>query len=1098
MISESTIQRVRDLDILEVVKPYVEKLWRIGANYTSLCPFHQERTGSFSITPSKNVCYCHSCGKGGDGIAFIRELKGLDFIGAVEELAKEHNIYIEREERPQTPAQKKKADTRRQMLDAVDAIQRFYVAQFNLATPEAEAARTYAYNRWGRDFCVAAGIGYAPANADTFLQFCKIRELPAEILAKLGYLRRSEKDGSIYPLIRSRITIPITDYRGRVIAFTARTLDPDCKIKYLNSINSEFFQKSEAIFGICEARRNAAKFPYVVAVEGAPDVLRLQSIGMPNAIATLGTVWSDKQFELLRSKVQVGSICFIPDADPPKGGTFGPGINAVMKNGAAAMRGGFDVTVREIPPGEDGAKQDADSYISSPEIFASLPEVYFCVWLAQKKFPLAVSMAGQRDLVTEIAALLAHVADEIVLDTCIAELSKIHGKVRLWRDAVSRVKGENKKKLNASGKSEREAELLKKYGLYIASNMYYCYGDKGDERLSNFIMVPMYHIKDGDFSTRIFKLINEYGEECVIEFDEADLVSLPAFKMKVGRCGNYVWKSKADKLEVVKEYIYSLTDTADIVRQMGWDAVREFYAFGNGLLQNGTFYAVDNLGIVRLPDGQKCYLPATAEMYRNNPAVYQFERMFQHESRSAITLYDFASKVIGVFGDNGKVGLCFLLASLFRDIIYPIKNCFPLLNLFGLKGTGKTSLATTLQSFFVHGIDPPNLAVATIPSINDRVSQVTNALVVLDEYKNDLDERKIAYLKALWGGTGQTKKNMQGDKKATQTVVTAAVALCGQDLPTRDLALYSRVIHLTFPRPSFTQEERRRFEDLKEISNLGNTHLAIEVLSHRKLMESNYRQYHNTVRKELSQVLADEEIEDRVLDNWVVPLAAFRTLESALRLPMSYTELFDITVAGIRYQNEGCKKNSEMADFWEVLDSLHSQGRIVESAHFKIKYVTRFRPIGATEDMVFAKPTPILLLNGAAVSTLYTGRISGGATSQRSYNWGTMLTYLKVQPSYLGLKQDRFNLLLPNGTLDYKIKDGKTEYITNRPKALCFDYSMLRHAYNLNLETSAVTEYELNASDDSEDNTAATPVAPLAPPASPSLFQREEDEPLPF
>lgn len=1101
MISDLTVQRVRDIDILDVIKPYVDKLQRTGANYTALCPFHSERTGSFSITPSKNVWYCFGCGEGGDGIAFIRKLKNMGFYEAVEDIAKEHNIYIERIEKPQTPQQKKKADTYKQMQEVLDTLQRYYVAQFNLATSEAEAARNYAYKRLGKEFCIASGIGYAPSDSLAFLQFCRVSELSAEVVSKLGYLRRSDKDDSIYPLLRGRITIPITDYRGNIIAFTARTLDPNNKSKYLNSINSPKFQKSEAVFGICEARRNASKYPYVVAVEGAPDVLRLQSIGMPNAVATLGTAWSDSQFDLLRSKAGVRSICFIPDADPPKGGTFGPGILAVMKNGAAALRRGFDVTVRELPPGPDGAKNDADSYITSQEIFNDLQEVHFCVWLAQKKFPLAVAMAEQRDLISEIASLLACVSDKILLDSCIAELAKIHGRVKLWRDAVEKIRSEKQRseRVSSGSASDREAELLKKYGLFIRDNMYFCYTDKGEtERLSNFIMKPLYHIKDGDFSTRIFKLINEYGEECVIEFDESDLVSLPAFKIKVGRPGNYVWKSKADKLETVKEFIYSLTDSAEIVRQMGWDGVREFYAFGNGLLHKRTFYAVDNLGIVTLPDGCKYYLPATAEMYRNNPAVYQFERLFQHENRSAITLYDFAKKVIDVFGDNGKVGLCFLFASLFRDIIYPIKNCFPLANFFGLKGTGKTSLATCLQSFFVHGIDPPNLAVATIPSINDRVSQVTNAMVVLDEYKNDLDERKIAYLKALWGGSGQTKKNMAGDKKASQTVVTAAVCICGQDLPTRDLALYSRVIHLTFPRPSFNQEERRRFEDLKELSNLGNTHLAIEVLGHRSLMENGYRQNHNLVRKELSQILADEEIEDRILDNWVVPLATFRTLENALRLPLSYTELFDITLAGIRYQNEGCKKNSEMADFWEVLDSLHSQGRIIEKAHFKIRYLTEFKPIGATEPIRFAKPTPILFLNGAAVSTLYTGRVSGGATAQRSNNWSTMLTYLKVQPSFLGLKQDRFNILLSNGTLDYVMDGTQRKYKANRPKALCFDYSILKANYNLNLETSAVSEYELDNDDEPSADTATGASSPAASePSQSSLFQQEEDD-VPF
>jgi len=123
-------------------------------------------------------------------------------------------------------------------------------------------------------------------------------------------------------------------------------------------------------------------------------------------------------------------------------------------------------------------------------------------------------------------------------------------------------------------------------------------------------------------------------------------------------------------------------------------------------------------------------------------------------------------------------------------------------NLFGEKGTGKTTLATSLQSFFIHGVDPPNLSVTSVPAMNDRVSQAVNTLVVLDEYKNDLDMRKIAFLKGLWGGGGQTKKNTNTDGMAAQTIVSTGVVLCGQDKPTQDMALYTRVIFLAFSKTS--------------------------------------------------------------------------------------------------------------------------------------------------------------------------------------------------------------------------------------------------------------------------------------------------------
>ena len=178
-----------------------------------------------------------------------------------------------------------------------------------------------------------------------------------------------------------------------------------------------------------------------------------------------------------------------------------------------------------------------------------------------------------------------------------------------------------------------------------------------------------------------------------------------------------------------------------------------------------------------------------------------------------------------------------------------------------------------------------------------------------------------------------------------------------------------------------------------------------------------------------------------------------------------------------------------MADFWEVIDSLHSQGRIIDKAHFKIRYLTEFRGIGSSEPTVFAKPTQVLFLNPSAVSALYTGRIAGGAVGKNTGNWGTVLTYLKVQPSFLGLKQDRFNILLPNGTLDYTIDTSlggsQKKLRVNRPKALCFDYGMLKDKYSINLETSTVSEADLDVDD-----------APQV--ATPHTSPKSQQEELPF
>ena len=530
--------------------------------------------------------------------------------------------------------------------------------------------------------------------------------------------------------------------------------------------------------------------------------------------------------------------------------------------------------------------------------------------------------------------------------------------------------------------------------------------------------------------------------------------------------GNYVWLAKIDKLNRVKEYLYSKTDTAERIRKLGWNASEEFFAFGNGILYGGTFKDVDDLGIVRGVNGKAFYIPATSKIYLHNPEIFQFERLMVHENRNGVKLYDFASRLIGVFGENASIALCYLLATLFRDIIFRRTRHFPILNLFGEKGTGKTTLATSLQSFFLHGVDPPNLGVTSVPAMNDRVSQAVNTLVVLDEYKNDLDIRKIAYLKGLWGGGGQTKKNTNTDGMAAQTIVSTGVGLCGQDKPTQDMALYTRVIFLAFSKTSFNQVEKRNYEDLVALCNMGLTHLTIEILSLRELFEKNFPETYSITKRELAAKFENESIHDRIFGNWVIPLAAYRTLETVLDVPFSYAELFETAVNGIRSQNELAQESSEVADFWSMLQGFQTSGKCVDKAHYRIRYMKSFRPISVKEDIEFKEARPILYLNMAAVASLFNSR-NMNATANRS-NWSTIMFYLKSHSSYLGLKQNRFTILLPSGLPDYSIEIVNNEQVRkvkiNRPKALCFDYLQLKEAFGLELETEVITDVQ-----DSED-----------------------------
>lgn len=1113
MISDKTIEAVRNLDIEDVLKSWGLAFKRRGSTMFASCPFHSEKTPSFSITPGRNLWYCHSCHRGGDGIKFYQEKEGLDFHQAVEAIAKANNLHIEYSREEISDEQRQEAQLKESVLAAVAIVHQFFQDRLRIEMDdEARAAREYAYHRWPEEFCQTRGIGLAPKDGRLLMEYCRSKAISEDLLLQSGIYRKDVKSGRIYTLFRNRLVIPIRDRFGRVIAFTARYLGDDKADnvgKYINSSNSLIFNKGASIFGIDRASRCRQALYYNI-VEGAPDVLRLQSIGLENTVATLGTAWSAAQFDILKRFTQ--SVCFIPDSDPPKDEPFGPGFKAVMQNGAEAVRRGFDVTVRELPFVEEKAddesvilhKNDADEYILSQEIYNSIAETPFILWLAEKKFSSASSLAEQRVIVAEVADLLRHITDDAIAEDYIASLAKINGTVKAWRSAVSRAKGEARQRAaNSEPKNdaERRKELLRQCNLNIIDNCFYTYDDEGEAvRLSNFFLESLYHIKDESNGTRLFRMVNKFNEAVEIEFRESELCSLTTFQQRVGSVGNYIWRAKIDKLNNVKEYLYRGTRSAERVRKMGWDAINGFFAFGNGVFNGEKFLAVDDLGIVETAPGRSFYIPATSKMYETNPEIYQFERLFIHENRSGIKLHDFAVQLVKVFGDNAKIAFCYLLATLYRDVIFNRTRHFPILNLFGEKGTGKTTLATSLQSFFIHSVDPPNLGVTSVPAMNDRVSQAVNSLVVFDEYKNDLDVRKIAYLKGLWGGGGQTKKNQNTDGMAAQTIISTGIALCGQDKPTQDMALFTRVLFLAFSKTSFSKPERDAYEDLVAMCSLGNTHLTLEVLSHRALFEKNFANAYSLTKSELSKIIEGEKIHDRIFGNWIIPLAAFRTLESVLRLPFSYNDLLTVAVAGMRLQNETAQESSEMGDFWEALQGFHTQGRAIDKAHFRIKWHRTFRSTTMKEDIVFPEATPVLYLNSAAVAGLFNGRGAANATANRS-NWSTMLSYLRSHPSFLGLKQDRFTILLANGTPDYTfetVNGTQTKKMkVNRPKAMCFNYAMLKAEFGLNLETEVISETEELAED--AEPTDSAPFSPAVPPKPSSLFDtpdKEEDAPF--
>lgn len=1048
MISQDTIDRILDAaDIVQIIEDFFP-LKKRGVNLIACCPFHSEKTPSFTIFPKTGTFKCFGCGEQGNAIGFLMRHENMSYPQALKWVARKYNIDIQEENL--TPIQEQEFREKEAMWIANDYLSKEYAKVLML--PQYKFARDYAYNRWGERFCTQMSIGFCPRDSKIVEESCITDEI-AEAL----HLRN--KAG--YDFFGGRITIPIKDRQQHVIGFTSRVLD-ESKPKYMNSSDSLIYNKSKSIFGIDTSWREAAKKERFYLVEGAPDCMRLQCIGVYNSVATLGTAWTEAHFNIL--KRAASHLCFLPDADPPKEGEqFGPGINAVIKSGELAMQLGFSVSVKQIPVSD--VKQDPDTFCTSLAIFQAIEEHDFILWLADLLFSDEMITENRSKSVNRIADLLARINDETKVDIYISRLLKYSQK-SVWKKSIERFRREHREN-EAKEKAEKEEGLLKRYGFNVDKNKYYSIGDKGYYEWSNFTMEPLFHIKDSISPKRIYILRNTFGIEELVEMKQEDLVSISKFKQKVEGLGNFVWCASEKELTKLKSYLYEKTETAVQISQLGWQK-DGFFAFGNGIYYDNAFIKVDDYGIVRIKDKGNYYLPAHSKIYYNDSKLFQFERRFVHQELSSIALRKFSDHIFNVFGNNGKVGFCFYLATLFRDIVTRESRSFPILNLFGPKGSGKSELGHTLMSFFVADNVPPNIQNSTLPALNETVAAVANALVHIDEFKNDIDINKREFLKGLWDGTGRTRMNMDLDKKKETTAVDSGIILSGQEMATADIALFSRLIFLSFPKSDFSAEEKEAYQILKKVRTTGMTHLTLQILSYRNKVDTSFKEVYNATLQDVVEKLKDNPIEDRILLNWIGPLAVFRLLEQYIDVSISYKEMKKITIDGIKNQNSECRQNSELASFWNMVQYLVSEGEIIDGGDYKIEYVRNFKSSICTQQWLESRP--VLLIQKTRVFMLY--KKYGKAVGDTLLPEGSLKYYLENSKAYLGEKTARYDVY-HKGILQYvkneKKVGGSLIKQTTTHRSYCFDYSKIVESFDVNFEKTKLENNDVSYDGDEDE-----------------------------
>jgi DNA primase len=352
-IKDSSIEAVKAaIEILPVVEDHV-RLRKAGGTYKGLCPFHQERTPSFTVTPARGTFKCFGCGEGGDAITFVEKIEQVDFVGAIEHLASRFGVELEYEEiSPEAERSRKRRERLEQLLERATSFYERVLWESELGAP----ARLYLDSRGlGEEVCRAFRLGFAPGGP-TLARRALQEGYAQEELLGAGLANRRGND-----YFSRRIVFPLADARGRVRGFQARKLydDDPLQAKYVNSPEGDLFKKGDLLYGLDGARQSIAKEDRAVVVEGNTDVIALRQAGFLPVVASMGTALTDAQLRELAKLTRRLFLCFDADA---------AGTDATLRGMELAVDKGLVVHVVSLPKGTDPADDPAafERQLASP------------------------------------------------------------------------------------------------------------------------------------------------------------------------------------------------------------------------------------------------------------------------------------------------------------------------------------------------------------------------------------------------------------------------------------------------------------------------------------------------------------------------------------------------------------------------------------------------------------------------------------------------------------------------------------------------------------------------------------------------------------
>ncbi len=442
MISDAKKEEVRDAaDIVEVVSDYV-KLKRSGSGFTGLCPYHNEKTPSFHVTPRLGIFKCFGCGESGDVFKFVMDQDGISFNESVRQLAERYGVFIPEEEVSEEQGEG------HQLKEGIYHALKFagvYFYRNLIENPDAKRANEYLEKRgYKREIIKRFGLGYSPSGGDDLWKAALNAGIDEQYLVEADLIKPSQRGEGFYDTFRGRLMFPIFSPTNKVIGFAGRVLGNEKTAKYINSAQTKVYNKSEVVYGVNFAKNEIRKHKEVILVEGYTDVITLNEYGIQNVVASSGTALTPGQMKILH---RYGDrIVMIYDSD-------NAGQNAMKRGIDIALAEGMEVQLLELPDGED-----PDSFVKQfgKESFTELKKeeasdfVDFLMLKAEEEGRLE-SPVQQSKVISEILEAIANIKDSIQRQVYVQHL---HQRTQKFRRGTDRELFEELERVFADKKKE--------------------------------------------------------------------------------------------------------------------------------------------------------------------------------------------------------------------------------------------------------------------------------------------------------------------------------------------------------------------------------------------------------------------------------------------------------------------------------------------------------------------------------------------------------------------------------------------------------------------------------------------------------------------